>query len=78
MVLLFTQTTESLHRHTGPPGRDYRRLLENALGEQLYHCSHVDQTERDGTGRTQTHMNIHSFDIRCLLIEGYTQLLKVK
>lgn len=46
------QATEGLHSNTRPSGGDHGRLLENALGEQLHNCSHVDQTKRDGTGTT--------------------------
>lgn len=66
LVLIFFiyvgfQTAESLHRHTGPPGRDHRGLLEDAVGTQLHHRGHAHQTTGDGpgnandTGRTSMH-----------------------
>lgn len=70
------QATEGLHCNTGPSGRDYRRLLENALGEQLYYCSHVDQIERNGTGRTK-HTWLKTFDLCYFLsIDAMFQIVK--
>lgn len=44
------QATEGLHRHPRSTGWDYRGLLEDAVGTQLYYCGHAHQTEGDGTG----------------------------
>jgi len=40
-----------LHRDAGAAGGDDRRFLANALGAQLDHRSHVDQTARTGSGQ---------------------------
>lgn len=49
--MLGFQTTESLHRHAGPPGRDHWGLLEDAVGTQLHHRGHAHQTKGDGPGK---------------------------
>lgn len=49
------QTAESLHRHAGPPGRDHRGLLEDAVGTQLHHRGHAHQATRDGPGKITPH-----------------------
>lgn len=54
LILFFMlgfQTAESLHRHAGPPGRDHRGLLEDAVGTQLHHRGHAHQTKGDGPGK---------------------------
>lgn len=55
-VLFCPQTAEGLPGHPGPPGRDHRGLLEDAVGAQLHHRGHAHQATGDGTGnaRTQT------------------------
>lgn len=53
-VVLRLQNTEGLPGHAGPPGRDHRGLLEDAVGAQLHHRRHAHQATRDGKGNTHT------------------------
>lgn len=71
------QTAESLHRHAGPPGRDHRGLLEDAVGTQLHHRGHAHQATRDGPGKITPH-GLHKNSCREVIsgtIQGITDSL---